>query len=152
MTKPGIDDAHELSRFLDAQERDYTRAIEEIRSGRKQTHWMWYIFPQFRGLGHSAMAERFAIKSLDEARAYLEHPLLGPRLVECATAVLQVSGRSAHDIFGSPDDLKLRSSATLFAAVSPPGSVFHQLIDAYFDGQPDERTLALAGRGSAPHA
>lgn len=137
-------DPHHLARFLKAQERDYSHALAEIRRGRKQSHWMWYIFPQFRGLGHSAASQFYAIGSLDEAKAYLAHPILGHRLVECADAVLAVAGRSAHQIFGSPDDLKLRSCATLFAAASADAhSAFQQLIDKYFDGRGDEATLRL---------
>src|SRR5436190_929058 len=117
-------DRYDLERFVEAQKDDYERALEEIKSGRKRTHWMWYIFPQIDGLGASAMARRYAIKTLAEAKAYMTHPILGRRLVECAEAVNGVDGRSAHEMFGSPDDLKLQSSATLFALVSPPGSVF----------------------------
>lgn len=138
-------DPYDLERFVEAQAGTYEQALAELRRGRKRTHWMWYVFPQLRGLGASALSHRYAIGSLEEARAYLAHPVLGPRLVECAEAVLAVQGRSARDIFGSPDDLKLRSSATLFAAVSPPGSVFHRVIDRYFGGQADDRTLALIG-------
>jgi uncharacterized protein (DUF1810 family) len=143
------DDPHDLNRFVRAQEQDYARALAEIRSGRKRTHWMWYIFPQLDGLGFSATARRYAIRSLDEARAYLEHPVLGPRLVECAEAVLAVQGRSVREIFGTPDDLKLRSCATLFAEVSAEGSVFHRLIQVYFGGAPDGRTLTLLGQSAA---
>lgn len=139
----GSDDRFELSRFVDAQEGIYERALAEIRRGRKESHWMWYVFPQFRGLGRSAMAERYAIRSPHEARAYLAHPVLGPRLLQCAAAVLDVTARSAHDIFGSPDDLKLRSCATLFAAVSPADSVFAQVLDTYFGGVRDEATVRL---------
>jgi uncharacterized protein (DUF1810 family) len=106
---------------------------------------MWYVFPQLDGLGSSSAARRYAIRSLAEAEAYLRHPLLGPRLTAIAEAALAVEGRSAREIFGAPDDLKLRSSATLFARVSPDGSVFHRLLDRYFDGTPDGRTLALLG-------
>lgn len=137
------DDPHDLHRFVQAQQGDYQRALEEIRRGRKQSHWMWYVFPQFEGLGSSPMARQYAIKSRDEAEAYLRHPVLGPRLRECAEAALAVGGRSAHEIFGSPDDLKLRSCATLFAAVSPAGSVFEQVLSRYFGGERDERTLRL---------
>ena len=141
-------DPYQLSRFVIAQERDYDRALAEIRRGRKASHWMWYVFPQVRGLGQSAMSEMYAIGSLDEARAYLAHPVLGPRLIECAETVLAVDGRTAHDIFGSPDDRKLRSSATLFAAVSPAGSLFHRILDHFFDGQRDPQTLQkLSARG-----
>jgi len=138
-------DPYDLNRFLQAQEDDYARALAEIRSGRKRSHWMWYIFPQFDGLGHSSMSKRYSIKSVAEAEAYLRHPTLGPRLVECCEAALSVEGRSAHEIFGSPDDFKLRSCATLFAQVSPPGSLFHRLLDKYFEGGRDDRTLGLMG-------
>jgi uncharacterized protein (DUF1810 family) len=137
------DDRFDLNRFVKAQERDYDRALQEIRAGRKRSHWMWYIFPQLDGLAFSAMSKRYAIKSKKEAEAYLSHPTLGPRLLECVQAVLDVEGKSATGIFGTPDDLKLRSSATLFAAVSPPGSVFHRLVDKYYGGKPDDRTLGL---------
>ena len=106
---------------------------------------MWYIFPQFDGLGFSPTSRKYSIKSVAEAQAFLRHPVLGPRLTECAEAALRVEGRSAHEIFGSPDDLKLRSCATLFARVSPPGSVFEHLLDKYFDGMRDDRTLSLMG-------
>lgn len=137
------DDLHDLARFVSAQEKDYGRAISEIRAGRKRSHWMWYVFPQIDGLGFSATTKRYAIRSVAEAEAYLRHPVLGPRLAECFEAVLGVEGRSAHDIFGSPDDMKLRSCATLFAAVSPPGSVFQRVLDRFYEGRPDERTLRL---------
>jgi uncharacterized protein (DUF1810 family) len=139
------DDPHDLNRFVRAQENDYARALAEIRGGRKRTHWIWYIFPQLDGLGFSETARHYGIRGLDEARAYLGHPVLGPRLVECAEAVLAVQGRSAREIFGTPDDLKLRSCATLFAEVSPPDSVFHGLLEVYFSGKADGRTLALLG-------
>jgi uncharacterized protein (DUF1810 family) len=145
-TEPGFArDPHDLSRFVQAQEGDYERALSEIQSGRKRSHWMWYIFPQFDGLGFSPTSRRYAIKSLAEAEAYLRHPVLGPRLVECAEAALGVEGRSATEVFGSPDDLKLRSCATLFARVAPAGSVFERLLDKYFRGQPDAKTLRLLG-------
>ncbi|MGC8639301.1 MAG: DUF1810 domain-containing protein [Isosphaeraceae bacterium] len=136
-------DPHHLDRFVQAQARDYERALAEIKSGKKRSHWIWYIFPQIDGLGFSSMSRRYAIKSIAEAEAYLKHPVLGPRLVACAEAALAVQGRSALEIFGSPDDMKLRSSATLFACVSPAGSVFEQVIDKYFDGRRDEKTLRL---------
>jgi uncharacterized protein (DUF1810 family) len=144
-----MDDPHDLQRFVDAQRDDYDDALAEVRAGRKRSHWMWYVFPQLDGLGASAMARRYAIRDLDEARAYLRHPVLGPRLVAIAEAALGVAGRTAHEIFGSPDDMKLRSSATLFALASPDGSVFHRLLDRYFDGRPDPRTLALLEGGRA---
>jgi uncharacterized protein (DUF1810 family) len=136
-------DLYDLTRFVEAQEHTYTEALSEIRAGRKRSHWMWYVFPQFVGLGSSPTSLHYAIKSREEAQAYLAHPILGPRLIECAEAALQVEGRSALQIFGSPDDMKLRSSATLFASVSPEGSVFHQIIDKYFDGKQDVRTVEL---------
>src|ERR1700730_9568241 len=114
------DDPYDLNRFLRAQEDDYEQALSEIVSGRKRTHWMWYIFPQIDGLASSSTSKHYSIKSLEEAKAYLDHPVLGPRLLECAEAVVRVEARSATEIFGSPDDLKLRSCATLFACVLPP--------------------------------
>jgi len=138
-------DPHDLERFVRAQERDFARALAEIKAGRKTSHWMWYIFPQLDGLGFSATARRYAIKSLDEAKAYLAHPILGPRLVECAEAVLAVNNRSAEEIFGWPDVLKLRSSATLFACAAPAGSVFERILAKYYDGVGDARTLELLG-------
>jgi uncharacterized protein (DUF1810 family) len=147
-----MNDPYDLRRFLDAQEGDYERALAEIRSGRKRSHWMWYIFPQLDGLGFSPTAKRYAIKGIEEARAYLDHPVLGPRLLACAEAALGVEGKSATQVFGSPDDLKLRSSATLFAAVSPPGSVFERLLDKCYQGRPDDRTLHLLGRATGGDA
>jgi uncharacterized protein (DUF1810 family) len=143
-------DPHGLGRFVKAQEPDYARALAEIKAGRKRSHWMWYIFPQFDGLGFSSTSRRYAIKSLAEAEAYLRHPVLGPRLVECAEAALCVERRSASEIFGSPDDMKLRSSATLFACVSPAGSAFERLLARYFQGRRDIKTLDLLGLASGP--
>ena len=140
-------DPYDLERFTAAQEPIYSTALAEIRNGRKQSHWMWYVFPQFDGLGNSGTSRFYALKSLDEARAYLGHPVLGTRLLECAGALLRVTGRSAAEIFGSPDDVKLRSSATLFAAVSPDGSVFHRIIAKYFDDRDDELTHRLIRDG-----
>lgn len=149
-----LNDPYDLDRFVQAQRHCYEQALAEIRAGRKRTHWMWYFFPQLAGLGRSPAAQKYAITGIEEAEAYLQHPMLGLRLAECAEAVLAVEGRSSHDIFGSPDDRKLRSSATLFAIVSPPESVFHRLIDRYFHGEPDSRTRQLlgldAGRGHSP--
>ncbi len=141
-----MSDPYDLERFVAAQEGVYERALGELRSGRKRSHWMWFIFPQIAGLGSSAMAQRYAIADLEEARAYLAHPVLGPRLIECAEAVLAVQGKTAYEIFGSPDDLKLRSCATLFSQVSPPGSVFHRLIHQYFNDEPDPLTLDRLNR------
>ena len=142
-----VSDPYDLSRFVRAQKPDYEDALREIRRGRKTSHWMWYIFPQVDGLGFSATSRFYAIQSLAEAEAYLAHPILGPRLQECAEAVLGVEGRSATEIFGCPDDLKLRSCATLFACASPAGSAFHRVLDEYFQGQPDRKTLELLGMG-----
>lgn len=144
-TNGGPDDPHDLSRFVAAQVGDYARALAEVRGGRKRSHWMWYVFPQFDGLGFSEMSRRYAIKSRAEAEAYLAHPVLGPRLVEVCEAALAVEGRSAHDVFGSPDDAKLKSCATLFAAVSPPGSVFERVLQKFYRGERDGQTLRLLG-------
>ena len=143
-------DPYRLSRFVEAQRGVYAGALAEIRAGRKRSHWMWYIFPQIAGLGSSPMAEKYAIQSVAEAKAYLVHPVLGTRLIECCEAAVAVEGRTAHEIFGSPDDLKLRSSATLFAKVSPAGSVFERLLAKYYEGDRDERTLRLLGGEHEP--
>ena len=144
-----MNDPHDLDRFVRAQEDDYETALREITGGRKRSHWMWYIFPQIDGLGFSEMARHYSIKSVDEARAYLAHPVLGERLLACARAAVANEGRTATEIFGTPDDLKLRSSATLFAAVSPPDSVFQRLLDQYFAGTPDGATLRLLKESAA---
>ena len=146
MTLP---DPHNLQRFVDAQENTYERALAEVQAGRKQSHWMWYILPQLRGLGRSAIAERYGIADLDEAAAYLAHPLLGQRLTEICSALLAAQGRTAHEIFGSPDDLKLHSCATLFTQVAPPASVFEQILARYYAGEADAGTLQhlLAAKG-----
>ncbi|MGA7827029.1 MAG: DUF1810 domain-containing protein [Geobacteraceae bacterium] len=137
-------DPFDLDRFISAQERSYDSVLAELRSGQKRSHWMWFIFPQIVGLGRSSTAQHYAIKSLEEARQYLNHPLLGPRLLECAGAVAVIEGRSVEAIFGYPDDLKLRSSMTLFASVAQdPHSVFNQVLDKYFQGEPDIRTLQI---------
>jgi uncharacterized protein (DUF1810 family) len=132
----------DLSRFVSAQAAVYPEALAELKEGRKRTHWMWFVFPQIAGLGVSPTARRYAIRSLDEARAYLAHPVLGPRLEECARAVLGVDGKTAEDIFGYPDDLKLRSSMTLFARAANDPGVFQAVLDRYYDG-PDSKTLDL---------
>ena len=142
---PDASDPHDLKRFVQAQEDDYERALSEVKSGRKRSHWMWYVFPQIDGLGFSTTSRLYSIKSIGEAKAYLSHPVLGPRLMECAEAVLGVEGRSAYEIFGPPDDMKLRSCATLFACVAPAGSVFERLLDKYFQGERDQKTLHLLG-------
>ncbi|MBA4189649.1 MAG: DUF1810 domain-containing protein [Planctomycetaceae bacterium] len=141
----GKDDPHDLARFVAAQAGDYETALAEVRAGRKRSHWMWYIFPQLDGLGFSEMARRYAIKCRAEAEAYLKHPILGPRLVDICGATLGVDGRSAYEIFGSPDDMKLKSCVTLFATVSPPGSVFERVLQKFFHGERDGQTLQLLG-------
>jgi len=140
-----VNDTYDLNRFVTAQKDDYERALSEITSGRKRSHWMWYIFPQLDGLAFSATSKQYSIKSIEEAKAYLDHPVLGPRLLNCAAAAGGIEGRTATEIFGSPDDFKLRSCATLFACVSPPGSVFERVLEKYFHGERDERTLELLG-------
>ncbi len=141
-------DPYDLNRFVQAQENDYARALYEVKNGRKRSHWMWYIFPQFDGLGFSQTSKRYSIKSVAEAKAYLSHPVLGSRLIECVEAVLGVEGRSAHEIFGSPDDMKLKSCATLFAYVSSSESVFNQLLEKFFQGDRDSKTLYLLSAAS----
>ena len=136
-------DRFDLSRFLKAQQGVYEQALEELRRGQKESHWMWFIFPQIDGLGSSATARHYAIKTREEARAYLDHPVLGARLVECCEAILKVHGKSASEIFDFPDDLKLRSSMTLFATVAAGESVFTRVLERYFGGKPDERTISL---------
>ena len=145
----GHPDRDHLDRFVAAQDAVYQQAIAELRSGRKRSHWMWFIFPQIAGLGSSPTAQFYAIRDRAEAQSYLEHAVLGPRLVECVEAVLAVTGATAAEVFGYPDDLKLRSSATLFAEISPPGSVFDRLLAKYYDGIRDPLTLErLAQSGS----
>ena len=137
-------DRYNLDRFVTAQAPVFTAALDELKAGRKRSHWMWFIFPQLRGLGHSSTAQFYGISSLAEARAYLAHPLLGPRLIQCTETVLSLDGRSLHAIFGSPDDLKFCSSMTLFAlAAGEDESVFRRALDRYCDGRMDDRTVAL---------
>jgi uncharacterized protein (DUF1810 family) len=138
---------YELERFVQAQDAGGThdQALAELRAGRKTSHWMWFVFPQLAGLGRSPTAQRFAISSLEEARAYLLHPVLGPRLRESAEALLSVHGRSAEEILGGIDAMKLRSSMTLFVRAAPEESVFDQVLDRFFGGEQDEATLALLG-------
>ncbi|RBQ11847.1 DUF1810 domain-containing protein [Pedobacter miscanthi] len=135
----------ELEKFISAQERDYLTALTEISKGKKRSHWMWYIFPQIRGLGLSETAKYYAIKDLRQANAYLHHPLLGPRLMEISERLLCHKNRTAHEIFGSPDDLKLRSSMSLFSCVAKAPAVFQQVLDAFFSGEKDNRTLRILG-------
>ena len=137
-----------LLRFLDAQANDYTRALAEIRNGRKQTHWVWYIFPQLAGLGYSEMARFYAIKDLQEAGAYLAHPVLGARLIEIANALLGVEGKTANQILGSPDDVKVKSCMTLFGLVNPTDPVFDAILAKYYNGALDNKTLHLAKNNS----
>jgi len=138
-TRPG----DPLQRFVDAQAPVFADVCDELAAGRKTTHWIWFIFPQLRELGRSATARFYGITSRDEALAYWQHPVLGPRLKQCAELVLQVSGKTAHDIFGTPDELKLRSCMTLFAAVAGEEPVFTRVLERFYGGRPDERTLAL---------
>jgi uncharacterized protein (DUF1810 family) len=134
-------DRYNLERFVEAQAPIFQQVVSELRAGRKMSHWMWFIFPQIRGLGRSPSAVEYAISGLDEARAYLAHPVLGPRLKECTQLILQVENRSASQIFGSPDDMKFRSCMTLFAQVSPEDDIFVRVLQRYFRQVPDQMTL-----------
>jgi uncharacterized protein (DUF1810 family) len=140
-----MDDPHNLKRFVDAQAAVFEQVCQELREGRKRTHWMWFIFPQIRGLGHSPMAIKYAISSREEAEAYLEHPILGPRLRECSRLVLAVEGRPIDQILGYPDDMKFRSSMTLFDHVTPDNQVFRDALQKYFGGEVDSLTVELLG-------
>lgn len=135
-----------FEQFVAAQDPVYAQVLAELRAGRKQTHWMWFIFPQLRALGRSATALRYGIANLAEARAYLMHPVLGARLVECAEIVSGIAGRTAHEIFGSPDDIKLRSSMTLFAHAAGDAAPFRRVLERYYDGMEDAVTVQLIGR------
>jgi len=137
---------HQLERFIKAQERDYPIALSEIKKGQKQSHWMWYIFPQIKGLGHSSASMYYAIKDLEEANAYLAHPLLRARLTEICEALLHLESKDAYQIFGSPDDVKLKSSMTLFASIPKTHPAFQKVLDKYFGGTLDQRTLALINK------
>ena len=132
-----------LQRFIDAQQSDYETALSEIKRGRKQSHWMWYIFPQIQGLGFSATSKLYAIKNLKEAQAYLNHPLLGKRLKEITDALINLPSNNAHEIFGSPDDVKLRSSMTLFASLPDADPVFESALKKFFKGEKDAKTLSI---------
>ncbi|HEX8269591.1 MAG TPA: DUF1810 domain-containing protein [Flavobacterium sp.] len=136
-------DSNSLKRFLDAQNQMYLKALSEIRNGHKSSHWMWFIFPQIKGLGQSETAKFYGINDLDEASAYLAHPVLGKHLIEISEALLQINEKSATEIFASPDDMKLRSSMTLFANLKDTSPVFEHVLQKYFDGLHDERTLQL---------
>jgi len=132
-----------MNRFIEAQENNYATALAEIRNGRKQSHWIWYVFPQIRGLGQSETSKYYAIRDLQEAAEYLQHPILGKRLIEISRALLELKEDNAHNIFGSPDDLKVRSSMTLFALMKDADPVFQQVLDKFFRGERDKNTLAL---------
>jgi uncharacterized protein (DUF1810 family) len=137
-----VADRFDLSRFVQAQQGVYEQAVAELREGRKRSHWMWFVFPQLAGLGHSAMAQRYAIGSMDEARAYLDHPVLGARLRECSALALAAAGCTVHEIFGSPDDLKFHSSMTLFHRAAPDDAVFGDCLRKYFAGREDAATVS----------
>lgn len=145
---PAAADPFDLARFQRAQTGVYAQALAELSTGQKRSHWMWFVFPQFAGLGTSATSQRYAIRSLAEADAYLGHPLLGPRLLECTEAVVNLRDRNARQVFATPDDLKFRSSMTLFELASGPGSIFATVLEKYFAGSRDARTLELVGLSS----
>lgn len=132
-----------LKRFIDAQESDYQKALSEIKNGKKRTHWMWYIFPQIQGLGFSEMARFYSIKDIQEAEAYLADPILGNRLIEISEALISLESRNAHQIFGSPDDLKLKSCMTLFSSLKNTNPVFQKVLDEFFNNSKDEKTLEI---------
>lgn len=140
---PAREDPFDLDRFVEAQAKDYARALAELRAGRKRTHWMWYVFPQLRGLGSSSMARLYGIGSAQEAAAYLAHPVLGPRLRECVAAMNALDGRNAAEVLGEIDAAKFRSCLTLFGSVDPGSAVWRDALDAFFAGVPDDRTLAI---------
>lgn len=140
---PTMSDPHNLERFKSAQDAVYHCVISELSEGKKRSHWMWFVFPQIDGLGSSPTAKEYAIKCREEALAYLEDPLLGDRLRECSQLALNIEGKTATEILGSPDDLKLRSSMTLFAEVAGENPVFQQVLDKYYDGEADPLTLSL---------
>lgn len=138
-----MNDLFNLERFLEAQEQSYQNALEEIRNGRKESHWMWYIFPQIKGLGSSSMSNFYGLKNLEEAEAFLSHPILGKRLVEICTVLLGLDESDAYSIFGSPDHLKLKSCLTLFSQVENTNQIFEQLLSKYFNSKYDEITLSM---------
>lgn len=143
------DDPFNLDRFVSAQERIYATALDELRTGRKRSHWMWFVFPQLRGLGISPTATFYSVGSIEEARAYIAHPTLGPRLAESFEATLQHADRGLHGIFGSPDDMKFRSSATLFAEASPDRGVFARALETFCSGERDPKTIELLTRAAS---
>ena len=134
---------YNLSRFLEAQNKDYSRALGEIKNGRKQGHWIWYIFPQISGLGLSVTTQFYAIKDLNEASAYLQHPVLGSRLILISQALLSVEGKTAQQILGNPDDLKVKSSMTLFSLLPQPNPVFQAVLDKFYGGIQDKKTISI---------
>jgi uncharacterized protein (DUF1810 family) len=142
-----VPDGHDLERFVTAQDNGdvYRHAVAELRAGRKRTHWMWFVFPQIEGLGASPTSRHFALAGIDEARAFLQHPVLGPRLVECAGLVVAAAPATAEEIFGAVDAMKLRSSMTLFSLAAPDQPTFAQVLDRFFEGQPDPETVRRAG-------
>lgn len=140
-------DIYNLQRFIDAQDYDYEIALSELRNGRKESHWIWYIFPQITGLGSSSMAQDYAIRSRAEAKAYLTHEVLGGRLIDCASALLPHKNKSIREIMDSPDDLKLKSSMTLFSTISPETKVFRQIIDTFYAGESDPKTISFLLKG-----
>ena len=146
-----LDDPYHLQRFLSAQESIFDDVIRQLEAGRKQTHWMWFVFPQVQGLGRSDIAKHYAISSGEEALAYLSHPVLGARLNQCIAILAGLTGRSAEQIFGSTDAMKFRSSMSLFASVCPGGNIFEAALRKYCDGRPDQATLELLHRGRACH-
>jgi len=141
-----MDKETSLKRFVDAQQSDYQTALTEIKSGRKRSHWMWYIFPQIQGLGFSETSRYYAMRDLTEAQEYLDHPVLGPRLIQICDELLKLKTNSASQVFGDPDDMKLRSSMTLFAAAKHTNTVFQQVLDKFFNGQQDNKTLQIINK------
>jgi uncharacterized protein (DUF1810 family) len=138
-------DPHDLNRFVKAQEAVFENVLTELGNGQKRSHWMWFIFPQIEGLGYSEISRYYSIKSMQEAREYLNHPILGPRLLKCTETVLALKGKTASEIFGSPDDMKFKSSMTLFACATESDSLFAQTLEKYFDGERDKKTEFLLG-------
>jgi len=141
-------DSNQLQRFIDAQAGQYQAALNEINNGKKRSHWMWYIFPQIIGLGSSSMANRYAIRDIRKAVAFLEHPILGQRIIEISRALLRLNTNNAHEVFGSPDDLKLKSSMTLFSQVPNADPVFQQVLEKFYSGSMDQKTLSILNRSS----
>jgi len=137
---------HQLQRFINAQEQDYATALNELKNGRKRSHWMWYIFPQIQGLGFSSTSQHYAISDLQEAAAYLRHPILGQRIIEISKVLIQLNNSNASQVFGNPDDMKLKSSMTLFASVPNADAVFQQVLDKFFHGNKDQKTLTILGQ------